>query len=170
MTFRGNSYLCSLLSCVCVLSRRNRRPSSSSIWVRRSRSIIGTSSIRAKGGRGTRRETDLFSPNIRVNPVSRIGSSLAVALLVHQTEPADRILAVNSTFFFLLLLRNKLLELSYSPRDHFYLKRGGNDQPFSQSASCSSAQPTGPCWFCLASPEVEKHLVISIGTHVSYTH
>ncbi|XP_042563254.1 CWF19-like protein 1 [Clupea harengus] len=28
-------------------------------------------------------------------------------------------------------------------------------------------QPTGPCWFCLASPEVEKHLVVSIGTHVS---
>ncbi|XP_056603558.1 CWF19-like protein 1 isoform X2 [Triplophysa dalaica] len=26
-------------------------------------------------------------------------------------------------------------------------------------------QPNGPCWFCLASPEVEKHLVISIGTH-----
>ncbi|XP_034092401.1 CWF19-like protein 1 isoform X3 [Gymnodraco acuticeps] len=26
-------------------------------------------------------------------------------------------------------------------------------------------QPTGPCWFCLASPQVEKHLVISIGTH-----
>ncbi|XP_030642353.1 CWF19-like protein 1 [Chanos chanos] len=26
-------------------------------------------------------------------------------------------------------------------------------------------QPSGPCWFCLASPEVEKHLVISIGTH-----
>ncbi|XP_075900353.1 CWF19-like protein 1 [Nelusetta ayraudi] len=26
-------------------------------------------------------------------------------------------------------------------------------------------QPTGPCWFCLASPEVEKHLVISIGSH-----
>ncbi|XP_026182623.1 CWF19-like protein 1 [Mastacembelus armatus] len=25
-------------------------------------------------------------------------------------------------------------------------------------------QPTGPCWFCLASPQVEKHLVISIGT------
>ncbi|POI27103.1 hypothetical protein CIB84_009147 [Bambusicola thoracicus] len=28
-----------------------------------------------------------------------------------------------------------------------------------------AAQPTGPCWFCLASPEVEKHLVVSIGTH-----
>uniref|UniRef100_A0A8D0G4T9 CWF19-like protein 1 n=1 Tax=Sphenodon punctatus TaxID=8508 RepID=A0A8D0G4T9_SPHPU len=27
------------------------------------------------------------------------------------------------------------------------------------------AQPAGPCWFCLASPEVEKHLVVSIGTH-----
>ncbi|XP_078138158.1 CWF19-like protein 1 [Centroberyx gerrardi] len=26
-------------------------------------------------------------------------------------------------------------------------------------------QPTGPCWFCLASPQVEKHLVISIGSH-----
>uniref|UniRef100_A0A8C8S7M0 CWF19-like protein 1 n=1 Tax=Pelusios castaneus TaxID=367368 RepID=A0A8C8S7M0_9SAUR len=26
-------------------------------------------------------------------------------------------------------------------------------------------QPTGSCWFCLASPEVEKHLVVSIGTH-----
>ncbi|XP_067860890.1 CWF19-like protein 1 isoform X1 [Heptranchias perlo] len=26
-------------------------------------------------------------------------------------------------------------------------------------------KPTSPCWFCLASPEVEKHLVISIGTH-----
>ncbi|XP_036294744.1 CWF19-like protein 1 isoform X3 [Pipistrellus kuhlii] len=27
-------------------------------------------------------------------------------------------------------------------------------------------QPSGPCWFCLASPEVEKHLVVNIGTHV----
>uniref|UniRef100_H2SMS2 CWF19-like protein 1 n=1 Tax=Takifugu rubripes TaxID=31033 RepID=H2SMS2_TAKRU len=27
------------------------------------------------------------------------------------------------------------------------------------------SQPSGPCWFCLASPQVEKHLVISIGTH-----
>lgn len=35
--------------------------------------------------------------------------------------------------------------------------------------SCE-AQPPGPCWFCLASPEVEKHLVVNIGTHVSYSH
>ncbi|XP_068220486.1 CWF19-like protein 1 isoform X2 [Palaemon carinicauda] len=26
-------------------------------------------------------------------------------------------------------------------------------------------KPTGPCWFCLASPEVEKHLVVSVGNH-----
>ncbi|XP_061570221.1 CWF19-like protein 1 [Cololabis saira] len=26
-------------------------------------------------------------------------------------------------------------------------------------------QPPGPCWFCLASPQVEKQLVLSIGTH-----
>ncbi|XP_068163064.1 CWF19-like protein 1 [Antennarius striatus] len=25
--------------------------------------------------------------------------------------------------------------------------------------------PPGPCWFCLASPQVEKHLVVSIGSH-----
>uniref|UniRef100_A0A8C9XF11 CWF19-like protein 1 n=1 Tax=Sander lucioperca TaxID=283035 RepID=A0A8C9XF11_SANLU len=33
--------------------------------------------------------------------------------------------------------------------------RGRDQQP----------QASGPCWFCLASPQVEKHLVISIGTH-----
>lgn len=27
------------------------------------------------------------------------------------------------------------------------------------------SQPAGACWFCLSSPEVEKHMVISIGTH-----
>ncbi|XP_036754743.2 CWF19-like protein 1 isoform X3 [Manis pentadactyla] len=30
---------------------------------------------------------------------------------------------------------------------------------------CKLPQPPGPCWFCLASPEVEKHLVVNIGTH-----
>ncbi|XP_048727502.1 CWF19-like protein 1 [Ostrea edulis] len=25
-------------------------------------------------------------------------------------------------------------------------------------------RPSGPCWFCLGSPEVEKHLVVSVGT------
>lgn len=27
-------------------------------------------------------------------------------------------------------------------------------------------KPKGPCWFCLGSPEVEKHLVVSVGTNV----
>ncbi|KAG8126733.1 hypothetical protein E2320_021819 [Naja naja] len=27
--------------------------------------------------------------------------------------------------------------------------------------------PTAACWFCLASPDVEKHLVVTIGTHAS---
>lgn len=31
-----------------------------------------------------------------------------------------------------------------------------------------SAKPKGPCWFCLGSPEVEKHLVVSVGDQVSY--
>ncbi|XP_076035712.1 CWF19-like protein 1 [Oratosquilla oratoria] len=26
-------------------------------------------------------------------------------------------------------------------------------------------KPTGPCWFCLASPEVEKHLIVCVGNH-----
>ena len=25
----------------------------------------------------------------------------------------------------------------------------------------------GPCWFCLGSPEVDKHLVVSVGEQVS---
>jgi len=25
--------------------------------------------------------------------------------------------------------------------------------------------PAGPCWFCLSSPEVEKHLIVSVGEH-----
>jgi len=27
--------------------------------------------------------------------------------------------------------------------------------------------PPSPCWFCLSSPDVDKHLIISIGEHVS---
>jgi len=33
---------------------------------------------------------------------------------------------------------------------------GGNKKPFT---------PSGSCWFCLSSAEVEKHLVVSIGNH-----
>ncbi|KFV85564.1 CWF19-like 1, partial [Struthio camelus australis] len=41
-------------------------------------------------------------------------------------------------------------------------KEKGNSQP---KQAKKPPQPTGPCWFCLASPEVEKHLVVSVGTH-----
>ncbi|NXS63908.1 C19L1 protein, partial [Brachypteracias leptosomus] len=41
-------------------------------------------------------------------------------------------------------------------------KERGSSQP---KQAKKPPQPTGPCWFCLASPEVEKHLVVSIGTH-----
>ncbi|XP_064417448.1 CWF19-like protein 1 isoform X3 [Latimeria chalumnae] len=42
---------------------------------------------------------------------------------------------------------------------------GGDGQHSKQKQPRKHPQPTGPCWFCLASPEVEKHLVVSIGAH-----
>lgn len=41
-------------------------------------------------------------------------------------------------------------------------KRKSGDQGGGQAKK--HAQPPGPCWFCLGSPEVEKHLVVSVGT------
>ncbi|KAK7896813.1 hypothetical protein WMY93_022138 [Mugilogobius chulae] len=43
--------------------------------------------------------------------------------------------------------------------------RGRGRGHFNEKQARRHPQPTGPCWFCLASPQVEKHLVISIGTH-----
>ncbi|XP_017340533.1 CWF19-like protein 1 isoform X1 [Ictalurus punctatus] len=42
---------------------------------------------------------------------------------------------------------------------------GDGDRSVQHKLPRKPPQPAGPCWFCLASPEVEKHLVISIGTH-----
>nr|XP_020850215.1 CWF19-like protein 1 [Phascolarctos cinereus] len=42
---------------------------------------------------------------------------------------------------------------------------GGDSKGVSPKQPRKPSQPLGPCWFCLASPEVEKHLVVSIGTH-----
>ncbi|XP_029283861.1 LOW QUALITY PROTEIN: CWF19-like protein 1, partial [Cottoperca gobio] len=44
-------------------------------------------------------------------------------------------------------------------------QRDGGDHHGQHKQPRRPPQPTGPCWFCLASPQVEKHLVISIGTH-----
>ena len=30
-------------------------------------------------------------------------------------------------------------------------------------------KPQGPCWFCLSSAEVEKHLIVSVGSHAYLT-
>uniref|UniRef100_A0A3B5A154 CWF19-like protein 1 n=1 Tax=Stegastes partitus TaxID=144197 RepID=A0A3B5A154_9TELE len=42
---------------------------------------------------------------------------------------------------------------------------GDRHQQWQQKQPRKHPQPSGPCWFCLASPQVEKHLVISIGSH-----
>ncbi|KAM9197030.1 CWF19-like protein 1 isoform 3-T3 [Dugong dugon] len=42
--------------------------------------------------------------------------------------------------------------------------RDGKSSPHPKQP-CKPPQPPGSCWFCLASPEVEKHLVVSVGTH-----
>ncbi|KAL4225333.1 hypothetical protein ACF0H5_016021 [Mactra antiquata] len=52
----------------------------------------------------------------------------------------------------------------------FYDMKGGGNKKRKNDGDRSSQQkkhkpvPTGPCWFCLGSPEVEKHLVVSVGT------
>ncbi|XP_049616384.1 CWF19-like protein 1 [Syngnathus scovelli] len=48
--------------------------------------------------------------------------------------------------------------------------RGGRKRPLEGDWSARKQPrkqplPPGECWFCLASPQVEKHLVVSIGTH-----
>ncbi|XP_028663995.1 CWF19-like protein 1 isoform X1 [Erpetoichthys calabaricus] len=61
-------------------------------------------------------------------------------------------------------------EVDSSPQFFFDLskqrKRHSKDEkPCHLNKPKRPPQPMGPCWFCLASPEVEKHLVVSIGTH-----
>lgn len=46
-----------------------------------------------------------------------------------------------------------------------YIGKQHGDEPGAKRSS-EPPKPKGPCWFCLGSPEVEKHLVVSVGTHV----
>lgn len=53
----------------------------------------------------------------------------------------------------------------------FYDMKAGDGNKKRQSEGGGDRQqkkhkpvPTGPCWFCLGSPEVEKHLVVSVGS------
>lgn len=44
-------------------------------------------------------------------------------------------------------------------------KRDGEEQGGARQKR-PPPKPTGPCWFCLSSPEVEKHLIVSVGEHI----
>ena len=50
-----------------------------------------------------------------------------------------------------------------APMEDKNRKRKGDKQDF--KAKRQPREPQGPCWFCLSSAEVEKHLVVSIGDH-----
>nr|XP_034994713.1 CWF19-like protein 1 isoform X6 [Zootoca vivipara] len=55
-------------------------------------------------------------------------------------------------------------DLSSKPKGRKRRPEGGEGQQ-PKRAPNKPPLPTAACWFCLASPEVEKHLVVSIGTH-----
>ncbi|XP_033010315.1 CWF19-like protein 1 isoform X2 [Lacerta agilis] len=89
--------------------------------------------------------------DVTENPYQRPGGgkSCAHLLLDEKEEPAPQ-------FFF---------DLSSKPKGRKRRQEGGKGQQ-PKRAPGKPPLPTAACWFCLASPEVEKHLVVSIGTHV----
>ena len=62
--------------------------------------------------------------------------------------------------FLLLILNIYLLKEFQGSRvknvNVYLLKDGGGG---------GKKAPSGPCWFCLSSAEVEKHLIVSVGEH-----
>ncbi|GAV03045.1 hypothetical protein RvY_13528 [Ramazzottius varieornatus] len=44
-------------------------------------------------------------------------------------------------------------------------KRQGNQEDHRNKKPRGDGQPEAPCWFCLSSPDAEKHLVVSVGLH-----
>ncbi|TRZ03862.1 hypothetical protein DNTS_000495 [Danionella cerebrum] len=88
--------------------------------------------------------------DVTENPYRKPAKEVKKDIAVASEEPA-------SQFFF---------DLGQKKPQHQGRKRhsdGGG--PHQHKQPRRHPQPTGPCWFCLASPDVEKHLVISIGTH-----
>ncbi|XP_041367664.1 CWF19-like protein 1 isoform X2 [Gigantopelta aegis] len=51
-------------------------------------------------------------------------------------------------------------------KDNSGQKRKSGSGDYSGERKRKPPQPTGPCWFCLGSPQVEKHLVVSVGTEI----
>ncbi|CAI5636579.1 unnamed protein product [Oreochromis niloticus] len=78
-----------------------------------------------------------------------------------EEEPANQ-------YFFDLSKKQGGGSRGHSRKRHSDGDRRGRDEQHHQGQPKQPRrhpQPSGPCWFCLASPQVEKHLVISIGTH-----
>ncbi|XP_061468662.1 CWF19-like protein 1 [Rhineura floridana] len=88
--------------------------------------------------------------DVTENPYRRPGDGDRCALLLPDAkeEPACQ-------FFF---------DLSSKPRGRKRHTEGGEGR-WPKRPPCKPPLPTAACWFCLASPDVEKHLVVSIGTH-----
>ncbi|XP_066486687.1 CWF19-like protein 1 isoform X3 [Tiliqua scincoides] len=87
--------------------------------------------------------------DVTENPYRRPGGEICNQLMLEtKAEPA-------SQFFF---------DLSSGQRGKKRVaERGEGHQP--KRPPCRPPLPMAACWFCLASPEVEKHLVVSVGTH-----
>ncbi|XP_062987361.1 CWF19-like protein 1 isoform X2 [Elgaria multicarinata webbii] len=85
------------------------------------------------------------------NPYRRPGGGESCAHLLPDTkeEPPCQ-------FFF---------DLSTKPKGRKRPMEGGREGRQPKRPPGKPSLPTAACWFCLASPEVEKHLVVSIGTH-----
>lgn len=50
-------------------------------------------------------------------------------------------------------------------KESYGRKRFQKNENVSNKKRSQPPQPKEPCWFCLASPDVEKHMIISIGEH-----
>uniref|UniRef100_A0A8D2J9U2 CWF19-like protein 1 n=1 Tax=Varanus komodoensis TaxID=61221 RepID=A0A8D2J9U2_VARKO len=89
--------------------------------------------------------------DVTENPYRRPGGGESYAHLLPDTKKDSP-----CQFFF---------DLSSRPTGRKRPVEGGREGQQSKRPPGKAPLPTAACWFCLASPEVEKHLVVSIGTH-----
>uniref|UniRef100_T1JGW9 Small ribosomal subunit protein uS17 n=1 Tax=Strigamia maritima TaxID=126957 RepID=T1JGW9_STRMM len=100
-------------------------------------------------------------------------SSMDASELVKQ--PVD---VTENPYSLQIIPQNETLLVQETPVQYFYDmnptntgKRRHENQNFQskRQKQWKPTQPTGPCWFCLGSPDVEKHLVVSIGNDIYLT-
>ena len=48
------------------------------------------------------------------------------------------------------------------------MDEGGKGKKRKRDGEAAPPRSSGPCWFCLSSAELEKHLILSVGTHCCY--